>query len=339
MRSFPRSFTARRRKAFWPLLLLFFILCTLLSLGLGSTSLSLRELVSAMGTHPADTYGSAAAGIFWHVRAPRTAAALLAGCALAVSGAVIQSVLFNPLASPNIIGVNAGAGLGVVLCLALWPAFPALSGLGAFLGAFGAAVLVFFAAKRVGASRTTLILAGVAVNAILNACIDGAITLFPDAVSGFTAFRIGGVRGVTFHDLFPAWAIVPACLALLVLLHTELDVLCLGDDTAAGLGLRAGVYRLIFLATACALAASAVSFAGLIGFVGLVVPHVMRRLFGSESARLLPACAIGGAAMTALCDVLARLILRPYELPLGVVLALLGGPFFLYLLTRRRRNG
>ena len=338
MRFFSRSCTARQSKAFWPLLTLIFIGSALLSLCLGSTNLSLRELFSALGTPPADTFGNTAAGIFWHVRAPRTAAALLAGCALAVSGAVIQTVLDNPLAGPNIIGVNAGAGLGVLLCLALFPALPALSGAGAFAGAFGAALLVFFVSRRVGASRTTLILAGVAVNAILNACIDGALTLFPDAVSGFTGFRIGGLHGVTFADLFPAWIIVPLCLGILALSGAELDVLALGDDTASSLGLRVKLWRIAFLALACALAASAVSFAGLIGFVGLIVPHAMRRLFGSGSARLLPACALGGAALTALCDVFARTVFRPFELPLGVILALLGGPFFLYLLTRRRRH-
>ena len=303
------------------------ILAALASLFLGAAMLSPAELLSGTET--------VAGRIFWYVRFPRTAACLLAGAALSVAGCVIQNVLANPLASPNIIGVNAGAGLAVTLCCA----FGAISGWlvagAAFGGAFAAVLLVSFAAKMVGASRTTVILAGVAVNAFLGAISDAVTNLFPDAATLSSDFRVGGFGAVVPQRLIPAAVLIVLALGAVFVLHNELEILSLGEETAKSLGMNASRMRTVFLALAALLCGAAVSFAGLLGFVGLIVPHAVRRFAGNECGRLLPLCALWGGAFVTVCDLLSRLAFRPQELPVGILLSALGGPFFLYILSKR----
>lgn len=303
-----------------------------LSLGLGAVKMSAADLWQALLAGPRDTAGY----IFWYVRLPRTGACILAGGALAVSGAVIQAVLNNKLASPGIIGVNAGAGLGVTACCALgclsgW----AIAG-AAFGGALLAVLLVFGVSRQIGASRTTVILAGVAVNAFLGAISQGITTLIPEVGMLSGDFSVGGFSSVSHIRLIPAGALIGLALIALMLLCNELDVLALGEETARGLGMSVKRMRTVFLMLAALLAGSAVSFAGLLGFVGLIVPHAARKLVGNESRFLLPLCALGGGGFVTVCDLAARLVFSPYELPVGILMAVLGGPFFLLLLARRK---
>ena len=274
--------------------------------------------------------------IFRFVRLPRTLGCLLAGAALAVSGAVIQGVLSNKLASPSIIGVNAGAGLAVTLCCA-WGALSgwAIAG-SAFLGALLSVFLIVLVAEKAGASRTTVILTGVAVNAFLNALSEAVSTLIPEVGMMAGDFRVGGFGAVSQVRLLPAGVLI--CLGLLAVcsLHNELDVLALGEETAQGLGMDVKKTRTLLLVLAALLAGAAVSFAGLLGFVGLIVPHGVRRMAGSESKVQLPLCAMGGAAFVAFCDTAARVVFAPFELPVGILLSVLGGPFFLLLLLKRK---
>ena len=309
----------------------FCVLAAIASLCLGAAALTPGELLEAIlgGT------GTVAGRIFWFSRLPRTAGCLLAGAALSTAGCVIQNVLCNPLASPNIIGVNAGAGLAVTVCGALgflsgW----AMAG-AAFLGAFLAVLAVSFAAKIAGASRTTVILAGVAVNATLGAVSDTVTNLFPDAGLLGSDFRVGGFGAVVSARLIPAGALILLALGAVMMMSNELEVLSLGEDTAQSLGMNAGWMRTVFLALAAVLCGGAVSFAGLLGFVGLIVPHAVRRFAGSECRKLLPLCALWGAAFVTVCDLVSRLAFRPRELPVGILLSALGGPFFLYILSKR----
>lgn len=292
------------------------LLTALLSLGLGSATLT-----------PV---------IFRFVRLPRTLGCLLAGAALAVSGAVIQGVLSNKLASPSIIGVNAGAGLAVTLCCA-WGFLSgwAIAG-SAFLGALLSVFMIVFVGEKAGASRTTVILTGVAVNAFLNALSEAVSTLIPEAGMMAGDFRVGGFGSVSQVRLLPAGVLI--CLSLLIVcsLHNELDVLALGEETAQGLGMNVKKTRTLLLVLAALLAGAAVSFAGLLGFVGLIVPHAVRRMAGSESKVLLPLCAMGGAAFVTFCDTAARVVFAPFELPVGILLSVMGGPFFLLLLLKRK---
>ena len=196
-------------------------------------------------------------------------------------------------------------------------------------------MLVLLIAERAGASRITLVLAGVAISGMFSACIDAVLTVYPDALIGYSDFRIGGMANLTVQRIAPAGWMIVFCLAAAFVFSNEMDVLALGSDTAQSLGLPVRRVRVLLLMIAAALAGAAVSFAGLLGFVGLIAPHMARRLVGSEGRFLLPACAFGGAALLTVCDILARVLFAPYELPVGIVLSLAGGPFFLWLLFRR----
>lgn len=315
----------------YSLSVLFCLACALASLCLGAARLSLHELFRAIGNGPRDTEGF----IFWYVRLPRTTGCLLAGGALAVSGAVIQNVLHNRLASPSIIGVNAGAGLAVTVCCAMGLSGWTVAG-SAFLGAMVTVLLIVLVARRAGASRTTVILGGVAVNAVLNAFSEAITTLIPEVGAMSADFRVGGFASVSFVRLIPAGVGILAALVLVCLLHNELDILALGEETAHSLGLSVGAMRTVFLVLAAMLSGCAVSFAGLLGFVGLLVPHAVRKMTGGESKHLLILCALLGGGFVTLCDLGARLLFAPFELPVGIVLSLLGGPFFLTLLMKRK---
>lgn len=306
----------------------------LASLCFGAASFSPTQLLAALMGRGED----AAWRILLHVRLPRTLATLLAGSSLAVAGVVIQGVLGNPLASPGVIGVNAGAGFAVALVCALAPAGARLLAPAAFAGALGAVLLVYGIGQATGASRSTVILAGVAVSGTLSAGIDAVVTLVPDALPGSNLFRIGGVAGVTMAAIFPQGYLMLGALLGVFLLRCELDLLALGEETAKSLGLRVELCRFGLLGLAALLAGSAVSFAGLLGFVGLLVPHMARRLVGSRSLTLLPCAMMLGAAFLTGCDLAARLLFAPFEIPVGLVLSLLGGPFFLWLLLRQKRR-
>ena len=307
------------------------VLTALASLMLGAAALTPAELWEAVVSGP----GTVAGRIFWYVRLPRTAACVLAGAALSVAGCVIQNVLANPLASPNIIGINAGAGLAVTVCCALGAVSGWTIAGAAFLGALAAVGLVTLAARTVGASRTTTILAGVAVNAFLGAASDAVTSLVPDAAAMSSDFRVGGFGSIATSRLIPAAVLIVLALGAVLLLGNELEILSLGTDTARSLGLNAGALSTVFLVLAALLCGAAVSFAGLLGFVGLIVPHAVRRFAGTECPRLLPLCALWGGAFVTGCDLLSRLLFRPMELPVGILLSALGGPFFLYLLSKR----
>ena len=311
---------------------LMLMLAVLTGLVLGSVNISLEQLVAAVlgGGEPGVSQ------VLLYVRLPRTLAAVLAGAALACSGAIIQSVMNNPLAGPNLVGVNAGAGLAAALCTAFFPQVLWAMSTAAFLGALGACLLIYGIAKASGASRMTLVLAGIAISSVLSAGIDAVVTLVPDAVLGVSAFRIGSLDGVTLKQLFMPGIYIGAALVLSLGLGNEMDILGLGEETARSLGMNTGLYRFLLLMTAALLAGAAVSFCGLLGFVGLIVPHGVRFVTGNESRKLLPVCMLTGSTFVLLCDVLARVLFAPFQVPVGVVMSFFGGPFFLWLLIRRK---
>ena len=307
---------------------------SLLNLCLGAEKVPPAEVLRAL---TGGGSGTTAFRIVRYVRLPRLCACLLAGGALAASGAIIQGVLSNALAAPSTIGVNAGAGLTVALCCAIAPTAVKLVPLAAMAGAFLGVMTVLLIARRTGASKITLVLAGVAVSSIFSAGIAAVVTFVPEALNGYSDFRIGGFSGVSMARLLPAlW---PALLSfvLSLSLHNEMDVLLLGREQAQSLGLPAERLRIVLLGLAAVLAGSAVSVGGLVGFVGLIVPHIMRRVAGEESGPLLVSSVLGGAALLGGCDLLGRMLFAPYEIPVGIVMALAGGPFFIWLLQRRGR--
>ena len=307
------------------------ILSLLLGILLGGVKISIGDIFDALFTE----LDSPEARILKYVRLPRTLAGIICGAALAASGAVIQSVLANNLASPSIIGVSSGAGLAVTVCSAVGIIGGFSTSVFAFVGAFLTVMLVSLGAKRWGASRATVILMGVAINSLLTAVSDTIVTIIPEVSVMRNDFKIGDLSGATYKKIVPAAIIVAVSLLVLLSLKNELDVLSLGNENARGLGLNVSLVRTIFLMLAAALASSAVSIAGLLSFVGLLVPHAVRRVGGGTAKHLLPLSALFGAGFVTLCDTLSRVLFAPYEIPVGIIMAFLGAPFFLFVLLKK----
>ena len=315
------------------LLLAALLAAVLAGLCLGSQPYTLAQLWQALCTCGTD---DPVWRVIAFVRVPRVLAGVLAGAALAVAGVLLQAVLNNAMASPNVIGVNAGAGFFALLAAVVAPAVPGAMQLSSFLGALGCALLVYLLAWRAGLSRTTLVLAGLAVSGMLTAGINALKLLWPEIVSTSPGFLMGGLSGVTTAMLTAALPYLVAGLVLAVFLSVDLNVLCLGEESAAGLGLHVTRTRFAGILAAALLAGAAVSFAGLVSFVGLLAPHIARRLIGTDHRVLIPAAALLGAAFVVGCDIAARLLFAPFELPVGILLSLIGGPFFLSLLLHHK---
>lgn len=310
---------------------LFLLASAGLGIFLGSADISLTDILDAFQR---GFNASSGTRIFGYSRLPRMLASLVCGAALSVSGAVIQGVLANRLASPSVIGVNAGAGLAVTICTALGIYGGWQLSVFSFAGAFGAVMLVSLASRRWGASRGTVILIGVAMNSLLGALSDTVTTLLPEVGVMSNDFKVGEFSSVTYPKLMPALVIVAVVIALLYTFHNELDILTLGEENARGLGLNTSAMRTLFLLFAALLAGCAVSLAGLLSFVGLLVPHAIRRAAGSKASHLIGLCAIYGAGFVCLCDTLARTVFAPYEIPVGIIMAYLGAPFFVFILIK-----
>lgn len=308
----------------------------LLSISIGSCKIPLSEVISVL---VGKNNISKEFQIINYVRIPRTLSAILAGCALSTSGLILQSVLNNSLASPSIIGVNSGAGLLTTLVIALFPNYLSYMPLAAFVGAMTATLLVYFIAKTTGTSRMTIVLSGVAVSSFVGAITDTILTLWPDVAISRTSFLIGGLSGVTMSNIKLPGIFIFISLILSFLLSYDMNILSLGDETAKSLGLNVPRYRFIFLILSSLLSGSSVSFTGLLGFIGLIVPHAARFIVLENDNRILvPICALLGSVFALFCDLIARTLFAPYEVPVGIIMSFLGGPFFIYLLLTKKRR-
>jgi len=311
-------------------------LLALAALMIGPYQLSPGQVLGALiGT------GNAQAEIVvWNVRLPRVAAALLVGAALAAAGASYQALFRNPLVSPDILGVSAGAGLGAVLGIFL--SLPVVGiQLAAFAGGMGAValVLVVAGAVRHGDRTLILVLTGVVIGALAGAATSLVKVLADpyDQLPAITFWLLGSLAAVTPEDVAPAIAPVTLGLAALGLLRWRINVLGMGDEEARALGIEAGRLRLWTIAAATLITASVTAVAGVIGWVGLVIPHIGRMLVGPGFGRLLPVSAAIGAGYLLIVDTLARTIAQT-EVPLGILTAVIGAPFFVWLLARGRRG-
>jgi len=272
--------------------------------------------------------------ILENIRLPRTIAAMLVGVNLALSGAILQAVMKNPLADPHIIGISAGAGLFGIFVMLVFDDAGALVTPAAFVGAMLAAVMIYVLAWKDGIKPIRIILAGVAVSAFLGAGISALLIFHSEKVHGALMWMVGGFSARSWSHVEILYPYTIAGVLLTFFSARQLNILQLGDEVAKGLGLRVHLTRTFFTATAALLAASAVCVAGLLGFVGLIIPHTARLLIGSDYRFLLPATAFLGAAVVIFSDTCARIIFAPIELPVGILMAMLGAPFFLYLLRR-----
>lgn len=274
--------------------------------------------------------------IVWNIRLPRVLSGGLVGAGLAVSGALLQGVMRNALADPHIIGVSAGAGLGAVAVMTLFPLSPPhwIPG-AAFAGALLGAAIVYGLAWRGGVAPMRMILAGVAVSSLFSAGTSALLVTHSDNVQAAMTWLIGGLAGRGWAHWHRLWPYTTGGLAVALASARQVNLLLLGDDLAAGLGVRVERVRLLLIVLAALMAGAAVSVAGLIGFIGLIIPHLTRLLLGSDYRFLLPASAVLGGALLIAADTAARIIADPVELPVGILTAAMGAPFFLYLLRRR----
>ena len=314
---------------------IYFILLPLLMLTMaaglcfGSAPLSLSELAAGEGS---------ARVILLGIRLPRVLAGLLAGIGLSAAGVLLQTVTANDLASPNIIGINSGAGLAVILLLTLAPKAGGWLPVGAFCGAFGASLVILAAGSRLGSSRSGILLIGIAITTLLNAAISFLSLLDEGILAQYNHFTVGSLRAIHLNDLLVPGIVIFCGFWAAMALSGRLSVLSLGDAAASALGVRVKGLRIAAMACAAACAAAVVSFAGLLGFVGLVVPHIARALVGERPARLLPAAALTGGILVILADLLGRTLFAPSELPVGILMSLIGAPYFLILLIRRKHH-
>ncbi len=323
-------------------LILSLIISTLFSLCVGPVDIPLRSVITLLG---GDEYvDSSLSVILFDIRMPRVILAVLVGAALAQSGAVMQGLFQNPMADPYIVGVSSGAGLGATVAMGIgldfW--FYGLSGIGllAFFGALGVTAVVYGISLRGGRMPVTVVLlSGIALGALASSITSYLMVAVRNDL--FDTQRIlfwlmGSLSSRRWEHVHMAWPQILVGVLYMQWLTRDLNILTQGEEYALYLGLDVERSKRLLLMGASFVAAAAVSVSGIIGFVGLVVPHVMRMWVGPDHRVLLPASMLGGAVLLINADLLARVLIEPAELPIGIITSLLGCPFFLYLLSRRR---
>ena len=306
------------------------------SLLVGGVTIAPHDVLAAL-VHP---HAGTTATIVWDLRLPRVAIAACVGAALALAGALLQGLLRNPLVDPYLTGVSAGAAAAIALAILAGVAAPFLPALGFVVG-LGAAILVAILARRgSGIDANRLILAGVSLSALFSAIVAFAIARAdsPDAAQQILAWLAGSIAGRTWSDLRFASPYLLLGTLLAVASIPALNALRAGDLRARTVGLDVARAQWLILGSATLLTAASVTLAGIVGFIGLIVPHLARRIVGSDARGLLPASVLLGAGFCAIADAVARSIVAPSELPIGVLLAFIGVPAFLYLYLHRERH-
>ncbi len=338
-RKLPVSFRLERRVPGILLILgLVAVVAMLLSLGQGEYTIPpLDVLKTLLGIQNSNQDYSL---VINTLRLPRVLAAFLVGVGLSISGTILQGITRNPLADPGIIGVTFGASLAAVTLIVLFPSITSFTlPFAAFTGGLVVAVLIYLLAWNQGSSPIRLILVGIGLSAIASA-ITSAIVTFGEinTVGQALIWMTGSVYGRNWQHI---WSLLPwlaIFVPLSLLLARDLNVLNLGDDVALGLGNQVERQRSLLILTSVALAAASVATAGNVGFVGLIAPHMARQLVGTSHEGLLPTAALTGGIMVVLADMAGRLLFAPIELPCGIVTAIVGAPYFLYLLYRNRNQ-
>lgn len=310
------------------------VLLMLIAYGLsyGSVPVPLSSVWQALASESTAQYET----IIVNLRLPRVLIAMLVGACLAAAGSLLQGVMKNPLADPGIIGVTSGGGITAIAGMLIFPEWSYMLPLIAFAGALITSLAVYLLSWDNGTSPFKIILAGVAVNALLGAAMNAVMVMYSDRVQAVLPWLAGGLSGRSWSHLLFMLPYAAAGLLLSILAIKPANLLLLGDDASRLLGQRVELHRFVLIALSSLLAGAAVSVAGLVGFVGLVVPHAVRMLAGEDYRFLLPLSILWGAALVLFADIAARSWFDPIELPVGVLLAGLGAPFFLFLLKKRR---
>jgi len=306
------------------------VISLLVSISQGAVHIPISDIIAAFSGNTGIN-----SQILLNIRLPRALLTILVGMNLAVAGAILQAVMKNPLADPHIIGISSGAGIAGIFIMIVVPQYSFLITPAAFVGAMAAAISIYILAWKNGIKPLRIILAGVAVASFIGAGISALLILYSDRVHGALMWMVGGFAARSWghvHLILP-YTIIGIILAMLFTRH--LNVLQLGDEIAKGLGMNVERIRIFLTAIAALLAASSVAVAGLLGFVGLIIPHTARLIIGSDYRFLLPTSILLGGAVVALSDTVARCAFAPLELPVGIFMAVLGAPFFLFLLRRQ----
>lgn len=339
-----------RHAAVVVLLVVVLIAGVMLSAVVGQLTMSVTDVVGTLlrgvGIHtswaPVDEVTSQA---LWQIRFPRIAMSLLVGAALAIGGAVMQAIFGNPLAEPGVVGVSSGAALGAALSIATGFTLGGVTGIAllAFVGGLGATLLVYFVARSKGRTEVvTLLLTGIAINAFAGAGL--ALVLFVGDTAAreqIVFWQMGSMNGSRWNEVAVVAVVTVLGTAASLYLAKQYDLLSLGERTAGHLGVRVERLRIVSIVVVAVLTAGAVAFVGIIAFVGLVIPHLMRMLLGPAHRALILTSCLGGAALLVYADILARTLVTGADLPIGLLTALIGGPFFFYLLrsTRTKAGG
>ncbi len=272
--------------------------------------------------------------IFYALRLPRVLLAALVGAMLAVSGCIFQGVLKNPLSDPYILGVASGAGLGAAIGILIYAPMYAIA-LSAFVGALISVFVVYNIARSQGVVRPeNLILAGVAVSSFVSAILALLISSSSRLQSVYF-WMLGSFSYAQMKEVWLLTGIAAICILLAWLFARQLNIMSLGEEEAMSLGIDTGKFRIFFLVIAALMTAAATAFCGIVGFVGLIVPHIFRMRLGANNYFLIPACAIGGAILTVCADLAARTLISPAEIPVGIVTALIGAPYFIWILKKQ----
>lgn len=313
------------------ILLIALALLSLIALTVGSAGYTIKSITAALFSSEESTIRT----IVINLRLPRLILAIMIGMSLSTAGAILQSVMRNPLADPGTIGVSAGAGTAATTILLLFPHMTNAVPLFAFAGAALACLLIYTMAWKGGVDPTRIILSGVAINSVLGAYNALLQMLNSDSLQGVLAFMNGSLSGRSWShvSVFGIYAGIGLVLALFCIKGA--NTLQLGDEVAKSLGVNVSVTRVLLSAVSAFLAAATVTVAGMIGFVGLVVPHISRLLVGSDYKQMLPVSMLLGAVVLLLADTIGRTIAPGMEIPVGIVMSVTGGPFFLYMLRKR----
>ena len=304
----------------------------IVTIGVGSVSISVKEIIETFLGNGNEINQS----IIMDMRLPRIIIAVFVGAGLSISGALLQSIMNNPLADPGITGVSSGASLLAITVMLYFPKLHGVLPLMAFLGAIVACMMVFILSWDKGLNPMRVILSGVAVNAVFVGATSLLSILNSDKIQGILLWINGSIayKGWTEVKYLVPYSVIGIILALLCAKGANL--LALGDDVATNLGVNVTKTRFLVALVAVFLAGVSTSVVGIIGFIGLIVPHICRLILGYDYKYLIPMSAIMGGILLLLADTLARFVARPVELPVGILMAMLGGPFFLFLLRRRK---
>lgn len=308
-------------------------LLAVLAMRFGSVPLTYQEILHTIFGKGSDL----ARNIIFNVRLPRVLVAILVGANLAVSGTLLQAVMQNPLADPGVTGVNAGASLVAIFIMMLFPGLTYLVPLAAFGGGLIACMMIYLLAWKNGIKPMRIILAGVAVNSILGSGTALLSVLYSDRIQGVIAWMNGSLVGKSWSDISVLSIYSGLGLTAALFCIRYANALQLGDKMAANVGVNTNVYRILLSLVAVFLAGVSVAVTGPIGFVGLAVPHIARLIVGSDHKYLLPFSMVLGSMLVLLGDTFARTVASPIELPVGLIMALIGAPFFLYLLRKGAR--